>query len=78
MIMDAIRRQAKDTSAQLLIWMASRSSRNQSRIDKLCRMAVNKVSTQPPEHDFMRDEMIDNDQGFDPDELERYERGETR
>jgi anaerobic selenocysteine-containing dehydrogenase len=28
------------------------------------------------EQDFLRDELIDNDEGFDPDELDRYQRGE--
>jgi hypothetical protein len=30
----------------------------------------------PPEEDFMRDPLIDNDEGFDPEELDRYQRGE--
>ena len=29
-----------------------------------------------PDEDFMRDPIIDNDQGFDPEELDRYQRGE--
>lgn len=36
-----------------------------------------RMPTLPTEHDFLRDPAIDNDQGFDPDELDRYQRGES-
>ena len=62
---------------KLMIGMAARSSRNRSPLDKLCRVAVNRLSTLPPEDDFMRDPLIDGDLGFDPDELDRYQRGES-
>jgi len=67
---------ARERSAKLAIWMAGRSSRNQSLLDKACRWLVNRETRVPPEHDFLRDELIDNDEGFDPDELDRYQRGE--
>lgn len=38
---------------------------------------LEKAMAVSPEHDFMRDPIVDNDQGFDPDELDRYQRGET-
>lgn len=66
----------QERSAKLAIWMAGRSSRNKTLVDKICRWLVVKETTLPPEHDFLRDEYVDNDQGFDPDELERYQRGE--
>ncbi|MBO6544534.1 MAG: hypothetical protein JJ939_05410 [Alphaproteobacteria bacterium] len=66
----------KERRAKLMIWIARRSSRNRSFIDRLCRRLIEKASTRPPEKDFMRDELIDNDLGFDPDELDRYQRGE--
>ena len=69
-----LRRQER--SAQLTIWMAERSSRNKSLLDKLCRWVVVRKTAVPLEQDFLRDELIDNDQGFDPDELDRYQRGE--
>lgn len=62
--------------ARLMIRMAARSSRNQTLLDRLCRMVLNRATALPPDKDFMRDPLIDNDQGFDPDELDRYQRGE--
>jgi hypothetical protein len=66
----------QERSAKLAIWMAGRSSRNKTLVDKLCRWLVVKETTLPPEHDFLRDDYVDNDPGFDPDELDRYQRGE--
>ena len=66
----------QERSAKLAIWMAGRSSRNKTLVDKLCRWLVVKETTLLPEHDFLRDDYVDNDQGFDPDELDRYQRGE--
>ncbi|MEQ8748091.1 hypothetical protein [Pyruvatibacter sp.] len=68
---------AQQRSARLMVWLAARSSRNTSFLDKLCRAIVVRATAVDPEKDFMRDELIDNDEGFDPDELERYQRGET-
>lgn len=67
----------KERSARLAIWMAARSSRNKTFLDRMCRKMITKATTVDPEKDFMRDEFIDNDQGFDPDELDRYQRGES-
>ncbi len=64
-------------AAKATMWMAARSSRNTTFVDRLCRRLLNRVTTRPPETDFMRDPLIDNDQGFDPDELDRYQRGES-
>ena len=69
-------RRAQERSAKLAIWMAGRSSRNRSLLDKLCRWLVTRGTAVAPEHDFLRDELIDNDEGYDPDELDRYQRGE--
>jgi len=67
----------RERSATLMMWMAKRSSYNQSLLDKACRWLVNRATTLPPEEDFLRDPLIDNDGGFDPDELDRFQRGET-
>lgn len=67
----------QERSAKLAIWMAGRSSRNKSLLDKVCRWMVVRETAVPPENDFLRDELIDNDEGFDPDELDRYQRGEN-
>ena len=69
---------SQERMAKITIWMAGRSSRNKSLLDKLCRWAVVRKTSVPPEDDFMRDELIDNDEGFDPDELDRFQRGETQ
>tara|TARA_R110001592_G_scaffold357416_1_gene660583 strand:- start:150994 stop:151242 length:249 start_codon:yes stop_codon:yes gene_type:complete len=66
----------QERSAKIAIWMAGRSSRNKSLLDRICRFLVVKETTLSPEQDFLRDEFVDNDQGFDPDELDRYQRGE--
>ena len=66
----------KERSARLAIWMAARSSRNKTFLDRMCRKMITKATTVDPDKDFMRDEFVDNDQGFDPDELDRYQRGE--
>jgi hypothetical protein len=61
--------------ASLMLRMVARSSRNKTWLDKLCRKMINRAVARPPEDDFMRDELIDNDLGFDPDELDRFQRG---
>ena len=57
------------------LWMAGRSARNRTLVDRLCRRMMTRV-LEPPGEDFMRDPIIDAHEGFDPDELERYQRGE--
>ena len=64
-------------SAKLAIWMATRSSRNRTLVDRICRRMVNRAVAIAPEDDFMRDELIDNDLGFDADELDLYQRGQS-
>lgn len=61
--------------AALQIDLAARAARNQTVFDRICRKLLHKVTT-PPADDFMRDELVDSHPGFDPDELERYQRGE--
>ena len=70
-------RKKERRGAALKTWMARRSSRNKSFIDRLCRRMIEKATAPDPEDDFMRDPLIDDDQGFDPDELDRFQRGET-
>ena len=60
----------------LVTWVAGRGSRNATRLDKACRWLA-AVLLMPPGEDFMRDPLIDDHPGFDPDELEAYSRGET-
>ena len=66
-----------ERATKLKVWMAAKSSRNKSLSDKICRFLVTRATAVKPEDDFLRDPLIDNDQGFDPDELDRFQRGET-
>ena len=66
-----------ERSTKLTVWMAGKSSRNKSLSDKICRFLVSRATAVKPEDDFLRDPLIDNDQGFDPDELDRFQRGES-
>lgn len=66
-----------ERSTKLMVWMAGKSSRNKSLSDRMCRFLVKRATAVKPEDDFLRDPLIDNDQGFDPDELDRFQRGES-
>ena len=66
-----------EQSTKLMVWMAGKSSRNRSLSDKVCRFLVARATAVKPEHDFLRDPLIDNDKGFDPDELDRFQRGKS-
>ncbi|MEO1323447.1 MAG: hypothetical protein AAFV59_10615 [Pseudomonadota bacterium] len=66
-----------ERATKLTVWMAGKSSRNKSLTDKICRFLVTRATAVKPDDDFLRDPLIDNDQGFDPDELDRFQRGET-
>ena len=68
---------ASTFKAKLMLKMAAKSSRNRSLTDRVCRRLLNKAVTRPQEEDFMRDELIDNDLGFDPDELAAYQSGQA-
>ncbi|MEP4485513.1 MAG: hypothetical protein ABJ013_07795 [Halioglobus sp.] len=66
----------RERLAKLQIWMAGKSSRNKSFSDRVCRFLVARASAVKPEDDFLRDPFIDEDQGFDPAELDRFQYGE--
>ncbi len=70
----AIKKQER--SAKLMTWMAGKFSRNKTVSDRICRFFVERATAVKPEDDFLRDPLIDNDVGFDPEELERFQRGE--
>lgn len=69
-------RRMEDAKAKIALYLGQRASRHGGLVDRLCRRLLERVMTPPPEEDFLRDEWIDSDLGFDPDELERYQRGE--
>lgn len=61
--------------ARLTADLAARASRRSGWVSGLCRRLLQRALRLPPEQDFMRDEWVDSDQGFDPDELDRYQSG---
>ena len=76
--MNALERELgkQERSAKPAAFVAGKSSRCRTLSDKICRFLVNRVTAVKPEDDFMRDPLIDNDMGFDPHELDRFQRGE--
>ncbi|MEE4144829.1 MAG: hypothetical protein V2I26_08525 [Halieaceae bacterium] len=66
----------RERAAKMTLWLADHASRNRSLFDRLCRKILALATRRAPDQDFMRDPLIDNDTGFDPDELDRYQRGE--
>ena len=66
----------QERSASLQIVIANRSSRNKTLLDKICRVLILRATHVEPADDFMRDPLIDSDEGFDPDELTRFQNGQ--
>lgn len=62
---------------QFAMKLAKRGMRNKSLLDKFCAFLMKRMTQNSPRKDFMVDELVDADLGFDPDELARYERGES-
>ena len=60
------------------MWLAQRASRDTGAIDRLCRRLLDRAVAPSADDAFMRDDWVDNDEGFDPDELDRYQRGSGR
>lgn len=77
MSLTAKEKKKQQRAIAIKMWMAKRSSRNKSFLDRLCRRMIEKAMATDPDKDFMRDPLIDQDEGFDPDELDRFQRGET-
>ena len=74
--MTTLRLWLRERLGALRLWMAGRSARNRTIVDKMCRRMVIRA-LEPPGEDFMRDPLIDEHEGFDPTELDRYQRGEV-
>ena len=70
-------RRSEEAKGRVVMWLASRASRNTGAIDRLCRRLLDRALELPNDDSFMRDDWVDNDEGFDPDELDRYQRGES-
>ncbi|MFT4569427.1 MAG: hypothetical protein ACI8TX_000645 [Hyphomicrobiaceae bacterium] len=68
---------ARARQAKITMWLGKRASRDTGIVDRLCRKLLQRVTQPDPQNDFMHDEMIESDLGFDAEELARYQRGET-
>ena len=66
----------QDFVGKTMIILADAGARNRTPFDKVARVIVSMVFTVPKHDDFMADDFVDNDEGFDLDELRRYQRGE--
>lgn len=60
--------------ARIRFAVAMKASRHQTWSDNLAHRVVERVQR----FEFDLDEMVNSDQGYDPDELERYQRGEPQ
>ncbi len=69
-------RRSEEAKARIAVWLGQRASRDTGRIDRVCRALLQRLTALPPETDFMRDDWIDSDRGFDAEELDRYQRDE--
>ena len=70
-------RSSAERNARIANWLAQRASRDTGLFDRMCRWLLDRAMAVPPEDDWMRDDWVDNDMGYDADELERYQRGES-
>ena len=59
-----------------MIFLADQGAKNKTPFQKVARFIVVKVFTVPKHDDFMADDYVDNDMGFDVEELRAYQRGE--
>jgi hypothetical protein len=64
--------------AKVAMWIARRASRDTGLVDRICRRLLSRALTVEPDNNYMRDEWVDSDTGYDPEELARYQRGETK
>ncbi len=70
-------RRSEEVRAKVAMWLARRASRDTGLLDRLCRQMLGRALSQPELDAAMRDDWVDGDLGFDADELERYQRGES-
>jgi hypothetical protein len=57
--------------AQVGFWLAKRASRNKSWLDRISRRLLDRILR----FQLKLDDMVVQDQGYDPEELERYQQG---
>ncbi len=66
----------RERAATIGIWIAGRAARNQTLLDRVCRRLLARATGVDRGKDFMRDPLVDEELGFDAEELDRYQRGE--
>ena len=64
----------RELFARTAFWIATRASRNQNALDRLCRWVLDRLL----KTEFQVDDMVVAHPGFDPEELEQYEQGKSR
>ncbi|PUB10272.1 hypothetical protein [Yoonia sediminilitoris] len=62
---------------KVMIFLVGKAALNRTPFQKVARLIVHGVFLIPKNNDFMADDFVDNDEGFDLDELRRYQNGET-
>lgn len=58
---------------RLMIYLAGQSAQNRTPFQKLARFIVTRVFTVPKHDDFMADDFVANDKGFDLEELRKFQ-----
>jgi len=59
-----------------MIFLAESGARNRTPFDRVARFILSLVFTVPKQDDFMADDYVDNDAGYDLEELRRYQSGQ--
>jgi len=64
-----------DFVGKTMIFLADAGARNRTPFDRVARVILSLVFTVPKQDDFMADDYVDNDEGYDLEELRRYQSG---
>jgi hypothetical protein len=60
---------------KIMVVLVDAGARNRTVFERISRFIVGLVFTVPKNDDFMADDFVDNDMGFDLEELRRYQSG---
>lgn len=63
--------------AKVAVWLASRASRDTGIFDRLCRRLLSRLTRKEPEPVEDQEDWTEAGLTFDPEELARYQRGES-
>jgi len=64
-----------DFIGKTMIFLAESGARNRTLFDRVARVILTLVFAVPKHDDFMADDFVDNDSGYDLEELRRYQSG---